>query len=44
MQAHGYVTPESFTHGASEQRVRWFKAGYDKGALEACDTFAATRL
>jgi predicted metalloprotease len=35
------VAPESFTHGSSEQRVRWFRAGFDTGSLEACDTFAA---
>lgn len=37
----GYVRPESFTHGSSAQRVRWFKTGLEKGSLEACDTFAA---
>lgn len=40
-QAGGAVSPDSFTHGSSEQRVRWFKRGYESGALEACDTFAA---
>jgi len=40
----GYVAPESFTHGSSEQRVRWFKRGLDSGELKACDTFAASRL
>jgi predicted metalloprotease len=34
----GQVTPHSFTHGTSEQRVRWFQTGYEQGA-EACDTF-----
>jgi predicted metalloprotease len=43
-QAQGHVTPESFTHGSSEQRVRWFKTGLDKGTLQACDTFNARRL
>jgi len=37
----GYVRPESFTHGSSAQRVRWFKTGLEKGSLEACNTFAA---
>ncbi|HEY3191037.1 MAG TPA: neutral zinc metallopeptidase, partial [Solirubrobacteraceae bacterium] len=37
----GGVEPESFTHGTSEQRVRWFRAGFSRGDPEACDTFAA---
>jgi len=40
-QSRGYVTPESFTHGSSAQRVRWFKTGLEKGGLSACNTFAA---
>jgi uncharacterized protein len=36
------VTPESFTHGTSEQRVRWFNQGYKQGSVEACDTFSGT--
>jgi predicted metalloprotease len=43
-QARGYITPESFTHGTSVQRVRWFKVGYQKGTIKACDTFSATSL
>jgi uncharacterized protein len=43
-QSQGYVSPESFTHGSSEQRVRWFKRGFDSGSLESCDTFAAQSL
>jgi hypothetical protein len=43
-QARGYVTPDSFTHGSSEQRVRWFRRGLEGGSLEACDTFSASRL
>ena len=43
-QAQGHVTPESFTHGTSEQRVRWFRTGLDKGTMQACDTFNAARL
>jgi predicted metalloprotease len=39
-QARGYVSPESFTHGSSEQRVRWFKRGLDSGSVQNCDTFA----
>jgi predicted metalloprotease len=44
MQARGYVAPESFTHGSSEQRVRWFKRGLEAGELSACDTFKAGKL
>jgi len=43
-QARGYVTPDSFTHGSSEQRARWFRRGLAKGELAACDTFSADRL
>jgi uncharacterized protein len=43
-QARGYVVPESFTHGTSEQRVRWFKRGLDSGSMQQCDTFAARDL
>jgi predicted metalloprotease len=37
----GTVMPDSFTHGTSEQRVRWFKRGFDSGKIENCDTFRA---
>ncbi|MFO7478329.1 MAG: neutral zinc metallopeptidase [Methyloceanibacter sp.] len=43
-QTQGYVVPDAFTHGSSEQRVRWFKRGYQSGKLEACDTFNADAL
>ena len=43
-QGRGYITPESFTHGTSAQRVRWFKTGLERGEIAACDTFAAARL
>ena len=43
-QAQGYVVPDAFTHGSSEQRVRWFRRGLESGTLEACDTFAARQL
>lgn len=36
----GYVVPESFNHGTSEQRMRWFKRGFDSGKMSACDTFS----
>jgi predicted metalloprotease len=38
-RGQGYVVPESFTHGSSAQRVKWFKAGVEQGTLAACDTF-----
>jgi predicted metalloprotease len=40
-QTQGRVVPESFTHGSSEQRVRWFKRGMDSGRPKDCDTFSA---
>lgn len=40
----GRVVPDSFKHGTSAQRVRWFRRGYDRGAIEACDTFSAEAL
>jgi predicted metalloprotease len=43
-QSQGYVAPESFTHGSSEQRVRWFKRGFEAGTIEACDTFGTRNL
>lgn len=39
-QSQGYVSPDSFTHGSSEQRVRWFKIGLESGQMGSCDTFA----
>lgn len=44
MEAQGYVVPESFTHGTSEQRMRWFKKGYQSGTLEGGDTFSTNNL
>ena len=38
-QAKGYVVPESFTHGSSAQRVKWFKTGFQSGNVDACNTF-----
>lgn len=40
----GYVVPDSFTHGTSEQRLRWFKKGYETGDMRQGDTFKATNL
>ncbi|MCX7585788.1 neutral zinc metallopeptidase [Phenylobacterium sp. 58.2.17] len=43
-QAQGRVMPDAFTHGSSEQRMRWFRIGVEKGDPAACDTFRAGRL
>ena len=43
-QGQGYVVPESFTHGTSAERVRWFSAGFKSGAIGNCDTFSAAAL
>jgi uncharacterized protein len=43
-RSQGYVVPESFTHGSSEQRIGWFKRGFDSGQLSACDTFNTPNL
>lgn len=43
-QARGTVTPDSFTHGSSQQRVRWFRRGFDQGDPESCDTFSAESI
>lgn len=42
-QSQGRVTPDSFTHGTSEQRYSWFKRGFDSGDPGQCDTFAAAK-
>ncbi len=39
----GHVSPESFTHGTSEQRMSWFRKGFDSGSISACNTFAASQ-
>jgi hypothetical protein len=43
-KATGRVVPDSFTHGSSEQRQRWFTRGLQQGTLDACDTFGASSL
>ena len=43
-QSRGVVTPERFTHGSAEQRSRWFRRGYERGEIDACDTFGASAL
>ncbi len=43
-QSQGRIVPESFTHGTSEQRVRWFRRGFETGDMGQCNTFKAERL
>jgi hypothetical protein len=43
-QTQGYAVPDSFTHGSSEQRARWFRLGFDSGDVRRCDTFSARSL
>lgn len=43
-QSQGYVVPDSFTHGTSAQRVRWFRKGLEAGDIATCDTFEARDL
>ncbi|MBV9571940.1 MAG: neutral zinc metallopeptidase [Alphaproteobacteria bacterium] len=43
-ETRGYAVPDSFTHGSSEQRVRWFKRGLADGDMNQCDTFSADAL
>jgi predicted metalloprotease len=43
-QTRGTVVPESFTHGSSAQRVRWFKRGMQSGRMQDCDTLSTDAL
>jgi predicted metalloprotease len=43
-QSQGHVVPDSFTHGSSAQRVRWFRRGLDSGKIETCNTFETRQL
>lgn len=43
-QSQGYIVPDSFTHGSSAQRVRWFKRGFHEGDPAQCDTFNIATL
>jgi predicted metalloprotease len=40
-RSQGYVVPDSFTHGSAAQRTRWFRAGFESGSVQACNTFDA---
>ena len=42
-EAPGSVVPDSFTHGTSEQRVKWFRVGFETGDVAACDTFRVAK-
>jgi len=43
-QTRGRVVPDSFTHGTSEQRVRWFRRGFESGEISRCDSFSAREI
>jgi uncharacterized protein len=43
-ETQGYVVPDAFTHGTSEQRKRWFMAGFKQGSIAACNTLSADAL
>ncbi len=43
-RAQGYVVPDSFTHGTSQQRQRWFTEGFKSGQVQSCNTFKANNL
>lgn len=43
-QTQGHVVPDAFTHGTSEQRMRWFTKGYQSGDIQQGDTFSAVEL
>jgi uncharacterized protein len=43
-RSQGYVVPDSFTHGSSDQRKRWFNSGFASGSVQSCNTFASAQL
>jgi len=43
-QSQGHVVPDAFTHGSSEQRVRWFTKGLKSGSLSSCNTFQESQV
>lgn len=44
MESRGYVTPDSFTHGSSQQRAEWFYRGIETGDINQCNTFNVSRV
>ena len=44
MESQGYIVPDAFTQGTSDQRTRWFRRGLETGSVEGCDTFRAPTL
>jgi hypothetical protein len=42
-RSQGAVVPDAFTHGSSQQRVRWFSRGFETGDVNQCDTFGAAQ-
>ncbi|WP_017301723.1 KPN_02809 family neutral zinc metallopeptidase [Nodosilinea nodulosa] len=44
MESQGYVTPDSFTHGSSQQRAKWFSRGFESGDINQCNTFDVAQL
>jgi hypothetical protein len=43
-KSQGHIVPDSFTHGTSQQRMRWFSQGFQTGSVKSCDTFSAKQL
>ncbi|MFZ0237033.1 MAG: neutral zinc metallopeptidase, partial [Xanthobacteraceae bacterium] len=43
-ETQGYVVPDSFTHGSSEQRKRWFLNGFNSGQVSNCNTLSSEKL
>jgi len=43
-RSKGHVTPDSFTHGSSAQRMKWFKKGFEEGKISSCNTFKVKKL
>jgi len=43
-RSQGHVVPDSFTHGSSDQRKRWFNTGFASGSVQSCNTFSSAQL